>query len=253
MNKKSKIYVLVLIWAAILLQLFINASINRESKMVEQAMSEGGDNIMEGRVKAYSYYSCDELSDGAREMIVKNVAKEIELVSGYEITHKNEGSNKVTTLTKLGQQANTTIKVISLKNTDEYGQSITENYILTELTLIGSNATAIDDYKEKLTEIYESLGMEVSTNVYIMSQVKGQLSESEMKQETEEFLDNMDAKEIETIKFDDVTCVYGYCRNIDEYVYQNKNRVNVNIAFSYDEEQDVTYVHRAVPFVDKSF
>lgn len=253
MNKKSKIYVLVLIWAAILLQLFINSSINRESRMVEQAMSEGGDNIMEGCVKAYSYYSSDEFSEGARETIVKNVAKEIELVSGYEITHKNEGSNKVTTLSKLGQQADTTIKVITLKNTDEYDQSITENYILTEITLKGSNATAIDDYKEKLTEIYESLGMEVSTNVYIKSQVKGQLSKTEMKQQTEKFMDNMDAKEIETMEFDDVTCVYGYCRNIDEYVYQNKNRVNVNIAFSYDEEQDVTYIHRAVPFVDKSF
>ena len=73
-----------------------------------------------------------------------------------------------------------------------------------------------------------------------------------MKQQTEKFMDNMDAKEIETMEFDDVMCVW-ILQNIDEYVYQNKTGVNVNIAFSYDEEQDVTHIHRVVPFVDKSF
>lgn len=32
MNKKSKIYLIALIWSAVLLQLFINASVNREKK-----------------------------------------------------------------------------------------------------------------------------------------------------------------------------------------------------------------------------
>lgn len=253
MNRKSKIYLLVLIWAAIILQLFINASINRESKMVEHVMSQGVDNLMEGTVKAYAYYGDEELSQSSKELIVKNLADELSIVSGYEISHKEDGDNETTTLTKKGAQADTTIKVITLASTDEYGEKTYENYILTELTLKGSAGSAADEYKEIISDIYKELGMEANTNVYMCSQVKGQLSDNEIKQETEAFLDNMDANEIETAKFDGVTCVYGYCRNIDEYVYQGNNRVNVNIAFSYDAEQDVTYIHRAVPFVDKSF
>lgn len=38
-----------------------------------------------------------------------------------------------------------------------------------------------------------------------------------------------------------------------EYVYQNDYKVNVNIAFTYDEAEDITYIHRGLPFIDKSF
>lgn len=253
MNRKSKIYVLVLIWAAIVLQLFINASINREDKMVEQVMSEGVDNLVEGSVKAYAYYGDEVLTEQAKELIVKNLAKELSVVSGYDIEHKQDGENETTALIKLGEQGDTKIKVISLGRVDEYGQRIRENYIMTEIRLKGAAGTAAYEYKEILDEIYNSLGMDANTNVYLCSQVKGELAKSEMDEQIDEFLNNMDAVQIERVEFDEVTCVYGYCRNIDEYVYQDNNRVNVNIAFSYDKAQDITYIHKAVPFVDKSF
>ena len=33
-------------------------------------------------------------------------------------------------------------------------------------------------------------------------------------------------------------CIYGYSDNVPEYVYQNDHKVNVNIAFTYDEAED---------------
>ena len=67
MNKKSKIYVLVLIWAAALLQLFINSSINREENMVEQVISYGTDNLYESTVKAYAYYGNEVISTDKKD------------------------------------------------------------------------------------------------------------------------------------------------------------------------------------------
>lgn len=253
MNRKSKIYVLVLIWAAIILQLFINSAVKEEKRMVEQVMSQGVDNLLEGTVKAYAYYGNEELSVSVKELIVKNLAAELSVVSDYDITHKEDGDNETTTLTKLGAQGDTKIKVITLAGTDEYGQQTRENYIFTEIKLKGAVGAAADEYKEMVSDIYERLGMQANTNVYLCSQVKGQLTDEEVTQEIEKFLSDMNATKIETAQFDNVTCVYGYCRNIDEYVYQDNKRVNVNIAFSYDSEQDVTYIHRAIPFVDKSF
>lgn len=253
MNKKTKIYVLVLIWAAIVLQLFINSAINREDKMVEQVMAQGVDNLVEGSVKAYAYYGDEQLSGNAKELIAKNIAKELSVTSGYEISHKQDGENETTVLTKLGALGDTKIKIISLGGSDEYGNQITENYIMTEIKLKGPSGSAANEYKEIVDTLYTNLGMNANTNMYLCSQVKGELTESEMNEQINEFLENMSAIQIERVEFDDVICVYGYTRNIDEYVYQDNNRVNVNIAFSYDEVEDITFVHRAVPFVDKSF
>lgn len=253
MSKKSGIYVVVLIWAAAILQLFINSAINREEKMVEQVMSEGVDNLLEGSVKAYSYYGCRELSPEAKDLMVKNIANSLGVTGGYEITHRGEGDNTTTVLSKKGKQGDTEIKVISLAGEDKYGQSKTENYIMVEIVLKGINGSAVYSYKEEIEDLYKNLGMNPDTNIYLLSQYPGKLSEAEKDAETRNFFETMDGVEVERVEFDGVTTVYGYSNGVDEYVYQDDSMVNINIAFTYDEEQDVTYIHRAVPFIDRSF
>lgn len=253
MNTKSKIYVVVLIWAAALLQLFINASVNREEKLVEQAMSMGVENLTESSVKAYAFYGSETLTPKKKETMAAKLASSLGIVSGYEITHKQDGENETTKLSKLGARGDTEIKIITLSVTDEYGQTSAENYIMIEIALKQDAGTAAYEYKEKLIDLYEGLGMKANTNIYLCSQIKGRLAQSEIDEEVAAFMDEMDANQVQRDTFDDVVCVYGYSRNIDEFVYQNTNRVNVNIAFTYDAEEDITYVHRAVPFVDRSF
>lgn len=253
MSKKSRIYVVVLIWAAAILQLFINSAINREEKMVEQVMSEGVDNLLEGSVKAYSYYGCQKLSPEAKDLIVKNIADYLGITAGYEIKHRSEGDSTTTVLSKNGKQGDTEIKVISLVGEDKYGQSKTENYIMVEIVLKGVNGSAVYSYKEELDDLYKNFGMNPNTNIYLLSQYPGQLTETEIEMETRDFFETMDGVEVERVEFDGVITVYGYSNGIDEYVYQDDSMVNINIAFSYDDEQDVTYIHRAVPFIDRSF
>ena len=255
MNRKTKIYVLVLIWAAILLQLFINSSIDREKKMVEQVMSEDISNLTEGTVKAYAYYGSEALTDAVRESMVQKLAKELGITSGYGVINKIDetANSEITTLSKYGEQADTVIKVITLHTKDKYDQESIEDYVMVEINLKGSNGTAAYTYKKKLADIYEKLGMNANTNIYLLSQEKGKLLDEEIDDYINRFLEETNATEIDRPEFDNVICIYGYSRDIDEFVYQNNKRVNVNIAFSYDGKEDITYIHRAVPFVDKSF
>ncbi len=253
MNRKSKIYVLVLIWAAALLQLFINSSISREEKMVEQVISYGTDNLHESTVKAYAYYGNEVITPEKKEAIVKHLANEISLETGYEIYSKETDDSAITTLEKKGAQADTTIKVISLIGKDDYGQPLQENYILMEIILKGSAGSTAYTYKDTLDTLYKDLGMTPTTNIYMCSQTKGELTESEMENIVSSFLQSVDANETERLTLDNTLCIYGYSKNIDEYVYQNNEKVNVNIAFTYDSNEDITYIHRGIPFIDKSF
>lgn len=253
MSKKSKIYLVVLIWAAALIQLGINNSINREDKLVEQVMSQGVENLMEGTAKAYGYYGDQQLSDQAKEEMVKSLGKKLGVLNGYDVEHKDIKNGRSTTLTKLGEKGDTIIRVTSLNVKDDYNQSAVENYVMVELTLKGTAAQSTNSYCDTLRDIYEDLGMNPTTNIYLCSQVKGQLVSSERQQQVDAFLENMDAKSVESVELDEVYLVYGYSKNIDEYVYQNEDKVNVNIAFDYDSVEDVTYIHMGVPFVDRSF
>ena len=253
MNKKSNIYLIVLIWAAALLQLGINNSINREEQLVKQVMSNQEDNLMEGSVRAYGYYGDMELSDLAREEMALKLARKLGISSDYQIKHEDNRRGRTTTFTKLGKNGDTKIEIISLSSEDEQGETKIENYIAIELTLKGSAAGEVNYFSDSLKDIYISLGMETTTNIYLLSTSKGELTPWERQQRIEEFLDNTDSKEVDTIEFDNVYMIYGYSRNIDEFVYQDDSKVNVNIAFEYVPVEDITYIHMGVPFVDRSF
>ncbi|MBR3832994.1 MAG: YwmB family TATA-box binding protein [Lachnospiraceae bacterium] len=253
MNKKSKIYLIVLIWASVLLQLAINNSIDREKQMVEQVMSQGVENLVEGSTRAYAYYGDQELSDEVKEEMVKSLAKKLGVTTGYEVTHLDIQAGRTTTLAKLGQNGDTTIKVMSIIGEDEYQQTTIENYVMVELKLKGAAAKHAGDYCDRLREIYKDLGMNPTTNIYLCSQLKGELVSSQKDEKVAEFLESTNAKTVEAVEFDNNYLVYGYSKNIDEYVLQDDEKVNVNIAFQYDPAEDVTYIHMGVPFVDRSF
>jgi len=253
MKTKTKIYMLVLIWGAVILQLYVGSAVSREEKLVEQVMSEGTDNIVTSTVKAYAFYDDGELSEDARVLIARNLAMELGVTSGYEIDTRYDGNNATTELFKCGKYGDTEVKVITIANTKDNGEVVYENYIMMEIELKGAAGSNAYAYVEQLEDIYKELGMVANTNIYMCSQVPGEMTSKEMEAEAADFLDSMGATQIEEVGFDGIKMIYGYGSNIGEYVYHGDEKVNVNIAFTYDQEQDVTYIHRAIPFIDKSF
>ncbi len=253
MNKKTKIYVIVLIWGAVLLQFFVNGSINREKQMVEEAISSGAYGLSDGSANCYGFYGYEELNDHSRELMASRIAAKLGITSGYRIEHKQDGNNSTTTLTKNGQNGDTCIKIISLSTADGESATSHENYISTDIKLKGDAAKEIYNYKKYIKELYKGLGIDPVTNIYICNEVKGRVDEEYAGEIISEFMDLMDADVIDTYDIDGTLCVYGYSDGIDDYVYQNDSRVNVNIAIDYNEQTDTTYIHKAVPFVDKSF
>lgn len=244
---------MVVISAAIILQIFINSSVNREKKMVEQVMSDELSDVCEGNVSAYAFYGNEILTPDIKELMVKKLARRIGVYSDYSISHKADDKNETTIFKKSGEYGDTEIRLITMTSTDSNNNISYENYVMSNITLHENSTKEVYKYKKLLLQIYEQLGMNPVTNIYVSSTLKGKLSDSEIRDEVSSFLGTMDATEVETIDLDGVYCTYGYSRNIDTYAYQNNKKVNVNIAISYNEDEDITYIHKAVPFIDKSF
>ena len=253
MNTKKKLYIVVLIWAAVALQIFITKRIDRESQMVTQVMSDGVENVTAAEVKLYAHYGDEPMTGAAREKILQRVGEKLGIVSGYDIIAGIEGENTSTTFVKKGENGDTTIRLISMEQTNADGSTTQENYLMTEIALKNQSTENIYRCKEQLDQIYADLGLSGSSNLYLCSQEKGRMTEDEMKKATADFFETMHAKKRNEIELQDTLCIYGYSDNVPEYVYQNDHKVNVNIAFTYDEAEDITYIHRGLPFIDKSF
>ena len=215
MSTKKKLYIVVLIWAAVALQIFITKRIDRESQMVTQVMSDGVENVTAAEVKLYAHYGDETMTEAARQKILQRVGEKLGIISGYDIITSTEGENTSTTFVKKGENGDTTIRLISMEQTNADGST--------------------------------------TQDLYLCSQEKGRMTEDEMQKVTADFLETMHAKKRNEIELQDTLCIYGYSDNVPEYVYQNDHKVNVNIAFTYDEAEDITYIHRGLPFIDKSF
>lgn len=258
MNTKTKIYVLLLIWGAAILQFFVNRSINREEVLVEQVLSDGVESVKNSNIKAFALYGNEEISEETKEVIVTKIARLLGVYTGYEIVRSSEGDaatvvSRETRLLKEGEQGNTEISLFSVYKKDAYEQETVEQYLMVEVDLKKKASAAIIEVKKEVCAIYGELGMKPSINMHMTSQKKGKLSEENMQAEIDTFFDELNAKHVSYDEFYSTVFAYGYSKDIEDYVYQGKDKVNVQIAFSYDEKNDMTLMHTAVPFIDGAF
>lgn len=251
MNKKARIYLIILVWTAAIVQLFINKGINREDGVIDaMAMAEVSD--CEAEISVYGFYGNGYISDETKEQMLIRLAGKLGIDSGYEITKEASTDGSVSTFQKNGVEGDTKIQIITMTGTDDLGGDSYENYLSMKVVLHQKTELA-GSLSRELEALYESLGMEPVLNLYAGGVTAGRLTEEEMAEKTQDFLDIMHASQVLEEQFGNVYTVYGYTSDLSDYVYQNEEKVNVNIAFSYDEEADETRIHMAVPFVDKSF
>jgi hypothetical protein len=244
MTRGMRIYLVCLVWAAALVQLFVNSKIDYEKNMVQEALSTELSELCQGSVTAYGYYGDMNMTEEKRILIAKRLAEKLGVSENYVVESRSTEDGELSVLTKSGEQADTRIKVISL-NTGE-------TYLHTQIDFKGTVSAAAYEYKSVLRELYSDVGVDASTNLYLVSQQKGRADEEEIQSLAEDFLESLDAEPVLETEIDGASFIYGYSSSIDEYVYQKDEKVNVNIAITYDEAEDVTYIHRGIPFVDKS-
>lgn len=251
MNRKSKIYILLLVWTAAIVQFFVNKGVNREDKMLE-AMALADVTSYESEISAYGFYGNGYISDETKKQMLIRLAGKLGVTSGYAITEDDSSDGAVITFQKEGTEGDTKIQIVTMKESDEAGNVLYENYLSMEVKLHQKTELSSNISRE-IEELYLDIGIEPVMNMYVGGISPGRMTEEEMEQEIEDFFDLMHADVVCQEKFDNVYTVYGYSSDLSNYVYQNDEKVNVNIAFSYDETSDETCIHMAVPFVDRSY
>ncbi len=251
MRKKEWMYLFILVWMVFGIQLAVNAGMKDDDQLIE-AFHEIKTIPVESDVEAYGYFGDMYLSGETKKKMLQNLADKLDIKEGYLIDTVDGGSFTRTSLIKDGAYGKTQLQLITLHTENADGDALNQQYVYATITIYNS-VEHVQYYRRQLEKIFADIGMKADVNIYLAGEMHGRQSKEAREKLIEAFLDCMDAKEVCGNRTDDLYTIYGYTRHEREYVYQNGERVNVNIALTYDETQNKTKIHMAVPFISKSY
>lgn len=141
-----------------------------------------------------------------------------------------------------------TMKEICKEENDDKANSenISENDKKSSNTVNGEKAANKD--KEVSTSI-------ISQNLYmvIKGKIYGEIDKGQENKIAKGILKSFQAKEIFNGQNDEHMNVYGYTEILSDYVAIGSDKININIAFSYNEKENITYVYVGSPIVNYDY
>lgn len=251
MKTSGKISLIALVWLAVAAQLFINRGIQRRGDAVE-AFSSSEVIPVEACISTYGDFGEMALTGETKDIMLRNLAKKLGITDGYEITASGGNSYQESTLTKNGKYGKTVIQIVSMDVNGEEGVPVVQQTVLSDITIYEDLAYAME-CKEQIEEIYREIGMEPNVNICLKGKVAGELSDSRCRELTEDILEKLNASVVQEIDNENYYCLYGYTDRFDRVIYQNGKKINVNLVITYNEEEDMSYLRLAVPYISQSF
>lgn len=141
-----------------------------------------------------------------------------------------------------------TMKEICKEENDDKANSenISENDKKSSNTVNGEKAANKDE------EVSTSI---ISQNLYmvIKGKIYGEIDKGQENKIAKGILKSFRAKEIFNGQNDEHMNVYGYTEILSDYVAIGSDKININIAFSYNEKENITYVYVGSPIVNYDY
>lgn len=141
-----------------------------------------------------------------------------------------------------------TMKEICKEENDDKANSenISENDKKSSNTVNGEKAANKDE------EVSTSI---ISQNLYmvIKGKIYGEIDKGQENKIAKGILRSFRAKEIFNGQNDEHMNVYGYTKILQDYVAIGSEKININVAFSYNEQENITYVYIGSPIVNYDY
>lgn len=253
MMKKVMVIIVAILWVIVGIQYFGKLT-NDDETLIIEAFNETNFEKRESHIEAYGKYEKEYLSLSAREDLLKNVATNLGIKGDYEIVNTQEEIYEEITLYKRAKYAEARIKLITIRNEEEKIENVVkfDQYLLVEIALYDSLEHAMA-YKDKVDEIYEGYNIKVTPTINLKASYVGELSLEEKNKIADTFLNSIDATIVSEHRSSTLYTIYGYTDLIKESSISNNEKINVNIAMNYDEEEDNTFLYLSTPIISEDY
>jgi len=139
------------------------------------------------------------------------------------------------------------IAVQSLKNTNK-----SETYMLIDEYLLDSYYN-ISEEKNSIDNVFKDFKLKPKNSICFVGTFDGILNNERKSSIVKLIMDNLNAKEIESIKEDNILSVSAFSNKIKEYIEFGSEKINLNIAIRYSSFDNKTYIWVATPIISMEY
>lgn len=238
--KKIWVAFIVLLWGVAGFQIIQGKAAAEENKII-QVFHTVGSEQKTSMVEYYGTYDNEYLPIEKREALLRDIAQKLGITRGLETDRTFEEKRQEISLTKKAKHAVTTLRFI----TNEEGKEI-KQYMIASITL-DKDMESAQAHKKKLEKILEEYTKDSRSSANVIGTYDGKLDLDERNEVADGILGDMGARIVTEHRDMQLYTIYAYTTYVSDFVMQEDQAVNVNIAMRYNEEEDKTYVYVATP------
>lgn len=231
-------------------------------------------NIHKADCEIEGYYYLGEKyygESGSLELIDK-IAERLGVNSEYYYDKYRTDTGSVAVMKKEGKSSELELELITTEYQESQNVIAQRNYLSVSLDIKDSLESGyyykkliektmkeicreennIDENINKDEEVTASIS---SRNLYmvIKGKIYGEIDKEQENKIAKGILKSFQAKEIFNGQNDEHMNVYGYTEILQDYVAIGSEKININVAFSYDEQENITYVYIGSPIVNYDY
>lgn len=280
---KRAMYAVIVLWAVLTAVYMTN--MGRAKKVsISTAFTDSADGEewceLDTYIEGYGKFGVCYLTQEEKERLVENIASALGITSSYGLATVCEDEVNTTVLSKESVNGSVTIKAITqeqqrTENTAEPAVTepqVTENtdspagaepqvtgntnepagmqpqaqYVYVNITVYNNIDCAVS-YRELVEGMFDAMGIQGNVNMNLVGSIEGALNSTEKNELADGLLDRLGAKVVTENRDSDIFTIYAYSKGAGSYITIGGNKINMNIAIGYDEEQDRTKVYLASP------
>lgn len=222
---------------------------HKETDMVS-AFCENIYSNISAEITAAGVLGRDYLTDSAKQYVLEQAARDIG-ISRYDINKVSDEYGSTITLSQDSLYGSVTLKISDVSDISD-AQKENGAYLLMKVTLT-DRMDCTFAYKEILQDICDTYGVDTNVNVLLKGEMIGNISMAQRDRISNELLSQTSARVISSKKDSDIYTVYAYDDKMEDYIYLGKDRININLSMSYDNERNVTKIYFATPINNEDF
>lgn len=264
MSKRKRIEAVIclaIIWSAAILQGY---SLMRQGKAerINEVFTVLDSVPVEGCIEITAPLNKLYLNQEEKRQVLVELAEDLGLGNDYELSSEESEAAKTLTLKKEGDIGSVHLSVTTMEIPYQAGTedssggtapkgalSRKQNQYLYVLYRSNKKMDTMLAYKEKIEKLLRERNLAISSNLNFKGEKEGDLSLAEKDKLAQRLFQYLEAREVESVRERELYTVYGYSNLLKDSVQYGDREINLNLAFSYDEERNVTLFSLAMPYL----
>lgn len=248
---KFTLYIAAVLWLAVATQIVITRMFQDEFQITE-AFVKTKTEEMQSSLEVVAKYKSGFLSDEEKEQLIHRIGDAIGLVVDDEITVWEENGRDEYYFYKKAKEASTEIKLVSMEK-EEDGVTRINHYIIVRLSIL-KGIQSIDKFKDALEKELNLMKVEdQQVTLKFEGNRVGDLTTDQKHELAMLLVDELQGEIALEYDEGDIYTVYGYTGMLQEYITSLGNKINIQIAITYNELTNKTKISLATPIMSESW